>query len=111
MSTSTTIVLVAAKTATVAFGGALTYLTYRAFQRTQSNALRALAVGIGLLTAGALVGGALHQGFGVALDVSVTIQSVFTAAGLASMTYSLFIDVGETPDRTRSGARTGDCGR
>jgi len=104
----TTVVLVAAKTATLAFGSALTYLSYRAFRRTNSHALRALAIGIGLLTLGALLAGVLHQFAGISLRASVGIHSVFTAVGFAIMTYSLFVDIVDEPDRTRSGARTGD---
>jgi hypothetical protein len=102
------VVLIAAKTATFGFGSVLTYLSYRAFRRTNSRALRALGVGIGLLTVGALVGGVLHRLVGVSLEVSVSVQSVFTAVGLGIMTYSLFTDVVRGSTRTRSGTRTGD---
>lgn len=104
----TTVVLVAAKTATLAFGSALTYLSYSAFRRTDSRALRALAIGIGLLTLGALLGGVLHQLAGITLEASVAVQSVFTAVGFAVMTYSLFVDIIDEPDRTRSESRTGN---
>jgi hypothetical protein len=70
--------------------------------------LRALAAGIGLLTVGALIGGALHQFLGLSLGLSVTIQSVCTAVGFAVMTYSLFTDVRRGETRTSSGMRTGD---
>jgi hypothetical protein len=108
MSQETAVVLIAAKTATVAFGGALTFLALRASRRTGSDALRALTVGIGLLTVGAVIGGALHQFLGLSLGLSVTIQSVCTAVGFAIMTYSLFTDVRQPDTRTGSGARTGD---
>ncbi|WP_340099688.1 DUF7521 family protein [Salinibaculum salinum] len=104
----TTVVLVAAKTATLAFGSALTYLSYSAFRRTDSRALRALTIGIALLTLGVLLGGVLHQFADITLEASVSVQSVFTAVGFAVMTYSLFVDIIDEPDRTRSGARTGD---
>jgi hypothetical protein len=103
-----TVVLVAAKTATLAFGSALTYLSYSAFRRTNSPALRALATGIGLLTLGALLGGLLHQFAGISLRASVGVQSVFTAAGFAVMTYSLFVDITDQSDRTGSGIGTDD---
>ena len=103
-----TVILVAAKTATLAFGSALTYLSYRAFRRTKSRALRALATGIGLLTIGALVGGLLHQFAGISLRASIAVHSVFTAVGFAIMTYSLFADITDESSRTRSGMRTGD---
>lgn len=92
-----TALLVATKTATLVFGGLLTYLSFRASRRTGSPALRALAVGIGLVTAGAILGGGLHQLLGVALEWSVVVQSVFTAAGFGLLTYSLYTDF-ERPD-------------
>lgn len=104
----TTVVLVAAKTATLVFGGALTVLSYKAYRRTGSPALRALALGIGLLMAGAIVGGLLHQVVGLGLEESVSVQSVVTAVGFAVMTYSLFAAEPPATDRTRSGTRTGD---
>jgi hypothetical protein len=92
-----TALLVATKTATLVFGGLLTYLSFRASRRTGSPALRALAVGIGLVTAGAILGGGLHQLLGVKLEWSVVVQSVFTAAGFGLLTYSLYTDF-ERPD-------------
>lgn len=83
---------VAAQTATLIFGGAVTVLAFRAFRRTGSPALRALAVGIGLLTIGALLGGTLHQLAGLGLRTSVLVQSVATAVGFAVLTYSLYTD-------------------
>lgn len=101
------VLLVAAKTVTLVCGGALTVLAARAARRTGSPALRALALGIGLLTAGALAGGLGHQYLGLSLDASVTAQSVFTALGLGVMTYSLYAEgAGRDSSRDRDG-----CGR
>ena len=84
--------LVAAQTATLVFGGVITFLAVRAYRRTGSPALRALSIGIGLLTVGALVGGVLHQLFEVQLETGVVVQSVCTAAGFAFITFSLYTD-------------------
>ena len=89
----TAVVLVAARTTTLVFGGVLTYLSFKAYRRMGSPALRALGVGIGLLIAGATLGGLLHQVVGLGLELSVSVQSIFTAVGFAVMTYSLFTDV------------------
>jgi hypothetical protein len=86
------VLFVAAQTATLIFGGAITVLALRAFRRTGSPALRALAVGIGLLTVGALLGGTLHQLLGLNLGTSVLVQSVATAVGFSVLTYSLYTD-------------------
>ncbi|MFB6084171.1 MAG: hypothetical protein ABEJ94_08005 [Halorientalis sp.] len=100
--------LTAAKTVTLLFGGMLTLLSGRAYRRTGSPALRALAVGIGLVTTGAILGGVLHQGFGLPLETSATLQSVFTAIGFGVLTYSLYTE-SRTPSRDRrSGHQPGD---
>lgn len=92
MVSLSTVLLVAAKTLTLACGVVLTTLTYRAYKRTRSTAMRVLSVGIGLVTAGAVLAGSLNQLVGVPLVVSTTVESVFTALGFLVMTYSLYSD-------------------
>jgi len=87
-----TVLLVATKTLTLACGLVLTTLTCRAYRRTRSTAMRVLSVGIGLVTAGAVLAGSLNQLLGVPLVVSTTVESLFTAAGFLVMTYSLYSD-------------------
>jgi hypothetical protein len=82
----------AAKLTTLLCGGVLTALSLRAARRTGSPALRALALGMGLVTLGTLAGGLLHRIVGLALDVGVTVSSAFTALGLGVMTYSLYAE-------------------
>lgn len=82
--------LAVTKALTVLFGGTITYLSYQAYARTSSPALRALTVGIGLVTTGVVLGGVLHQIGGLPLETSVSIQSVFSATGFAVLTYSLY---------------------
>jgi len=84
------VLLAATKTVTLLFGGTITLLSYRAYRRTGSPALRALTLGIGMVTTGVILGGVLHQVVGLPLELSVSIQSVFTAAGFAVLTYSLY---------------------
>ena len=93
-----TLLLVIAKAATLTFGTLLTYFSYSAYRRTNSSALRALTVGIGLVTIGAILGGSLHQLADFPLRTSVAVQSVFTATGFAVLTYSLYTE--RTPDRS-----------
>jgi hypothetical protein len=103
-----TTLLTAAKGVTLLFGGILTLLSLRAYRRTGSPALRALAVGIGLVTTGAILGGALHQLLGLPLKTSATFQSVFTAIGFGVLTYSLYTE-SPMPSRDRqSGHQIGD---
>ena len=96
----TTVILALSKSATLVFGALLAGLSWRAYRRTSDPALRALAVGIGLVTAGAILGGALHEFLGLELAVAVSVQSVCTAAGFAVLTYSLYVG-----PRTDSDAR------
>ncbi|MEF8886237.1 MAG: hypothetical protein V5A30_00410 [Haloarculaceae archaeon] len=100
------VLLIVAKTVTLVCGGILTLLSARAARRTGSPALRTLALGIGLLTVGALTGGASHQYLGLSLEESVSLQSVFTATGLGVMTYSLYAE-GAGRDNSRDCEQTG----
>lgn len=93
----TTVVLALTKAATLSFGALLAGLSWRAYRRTADPALRALAVGIGLVTVGAILGGVLHKGIDIRLAVAVSVQSIFTATGFAVLTYSLY--AGGEPDR------------
>jgi len=85
-----TVLLVAAKTVTLGCGVVLTTLTYRAYKRTQSSAMRVLCLGLGLVTAGGVLAGSLHQVVGMPIATSTTIESVFMAAGFGVLTYSLY---------------------
>ena len=83
--------VVFAKTATLVFGGIITFYTFRAFRRTGSPALRSLTVGLGLLTLGALLSGGVHTLLGGSTTLGIGVHSTLMAAGFASMTYSLYV--------------------
>lgn len=87
-----TVTLVVAKTVVLVCGAVLTTLTYRAYSRTRSAAMRALTLGIGLMTVGGVLAGSLHQLAGVAVATSTAVESVFMALGFAVMTYSLYAE-------------------
>jgi 4-amino-4-deoxy-L-arabinose transferase-like glycosyltransferase len=76
-------------------GGTVTHLTLRASRRTGSLALRRLAVGFGIVTAGAVVGGALHQVVGTDALTAVFAQSLVTVLGFAVIAYSLYAETAE----------------
>lgn len=84
-------VLVIANTATLLLGGAITVMAFRAFRRTKAPALRALSIGIGLITAGTAVGGAMHKLFGMDLLVALLVQNVCITLGFAALVYSLWL--------------------
>lgn len=81
--------IVAAKTVTLLLGSLVTYLAYRAYRRTGSASLRALALGFGVITGGAIVAGGLDQFTSFGLLYGVLVQSTLTALGFAIITYSL----------------------
>jgi len=107
MYASTTL-LAATKAVTLLFGGMLTLLSARAYRRTGSLALRALAVGIGLVTVGAILGGVLHRILDLPLETSATLQSVFTALGFGILLYSVYTESPTQSRDRRSGHQPGD---
>ena len=84
-----TTVIIATNTITLVFGGIVTAVAVRAYLRTGAPALRALAVGLGLVTVGTVVGGVVHQLLSIELLTAVAIQSAFTAAGCLALALSL----------------------
>jgi len=87
-----TVTLVVAKSVMLVCGAVLTTLTYRAYSRSRSAAMRALTLGIGLVTIGGVLAGSLHQVVGVPVAASMAVESVFMALGFAVMTYSLYVE-------------------
>jgi heme/copper-type cytochrome/quinol oxidase subunit 3 len=93
--TETTVIetaIIALKTAILLLGGLITYFAFKAYRRTRHPSLRALAIGFGVVTLGALLAGLAHQLFGVGITTGVLINSLLTAVGFAVITYSLYAD-------------------
>ncbi|MFB6206252.1 MAG: hypothetical protein ABEJ05_06990 [Haloglomus sp.] len=84
--------LAATKLATLTLGSVIAVVAQRAYRRTGNRSLRALAVGFGLLATGAIAAGLLHTVLDVSIIQSQTVQSLFTAAGLAVIVHSLVVD-------------------
>lgn len=82
-----------ANTATVLTGGAVASLAYRAFRRTGAGALRAVAVGFGVIVAGSVLGGGVHL-LGGAIGLAIALQSSTTALGFGILLYSLYAETG-----------------
>lgn len=87
---TTTVVIV--KGVSLVLGALVTYYAARAYGRTGSKALRALAVGFGLVTVGALAAGALDQILSVDRSLALLVESSFTTLGFAVIFYSLYVD-------------------
>jgi hypothetical protein len=84
--------IVAVKTSILVLGGLITYFSYKAYRNTGEGSLRALAVGFGIITFGALLAGVLDVILDVSLAVGVLIDAVLTLLGFAVITYSLYTD-------------------
>lgn len=104
------LLIVVSKTTTLICGGFIASLAYRAYLRTHSPALRALAYGLAFVTLGAFVAGALHQIVGVTIETGVAVQSTFTAVGFLVLAYSLYARA-PGRDRDRSAAGGDSVGR
>jgi len=99
--------VIVTNTVTLVCGGTVTLLARRAYLRTRSPSLGALTVGLGLVTAGALLAGGLHQFFGVGFETSVGVQSTFTAVGFVVLAYSLYARW-DSPDSSRAQHKPSD---
>jgi len=82
--------VVAFKTMTLLLGGLITYFSYRAYKRTGSPALRALAIGFGFVTIGALLAGVTDIFVDVPINLTLAIESGLTTLGFAVIVYSLY---------------------
>ena len=89
--TLTTFIIVV-KTGILVLGGLITYFSFKAYRRTKSASLRALAIGFGIVTFGALLAGAFDVLFAVSLATGVLVDAVLTLIGFAVITYSLYVD-------------------
>ncbi|MFC6613796.1 hypothetical protein ACFQAS_02270 [Halopenitus salinus] len=86
------LLIIVAKTAILLLGGSITYYATRAYRRTGDRSLRALAIGFGFVTVGALLGGILDQGLNWDIAIGIAINSVLTAFGFGVIVYSLYIE-------------------
>ena len=81
------------KTLTLVIGGLITFFAGKAYRRTGSPALRALAIGFGLVTLGAMLAGAADQFVGTPdRTAALAIESLLTTAGFGVILYSLYAD-------------------
>ena len=85
-------VVVVLKTITLVLGGAVTFYAAKAWRRTNSPALRSLAIGFGFVTLGALLAGGIDVLLDVDRNVAVLTESALTAIGFAVIVYSLYAE-------------------
>ena len=84
------VVLVGMKTATLLLGGLVTFVTFRAFTRRRTAALRSLFVGFAFVTLGSLVAGVAHQLTPLSFDYAQVVESSLTVVGFAVIAHSLY---------------------
>ncbi|QGN07474.1 hypothetical protein Hrd1104_09235 [Halorhabdus sp. CBA1104] len=85
------VVVTAAKMIVLGCTGILASLAYRAYRRTGSSALCTLVVGLTFVACGSLLGGVLYQFGSLGFDVSIGVESAFTAFGFVVVIYSLYV--------------------
>jgi hypothetical protein len=85
--------VVVLKTLSLVMGGLITYFAYSAYRRTDARALRALAVGFGIVTLGAMAAGLVDQVLGPdARATALVVESALTATGFGVILYSLYAE-------------------
>jgi hypothetical protein len=84
--------IAALKTLTLVLGGLITYFAFKAYRRTGAPALRALSVGFGVVTLGALTAGVLDQVVTAGRESALLAESALTAVGFAVIVYSLYVE-------------------
>lgn len=89
LSITTAVVL---KTLTLALGGSITFYAFKAYRRTESTALRALALGFGAVTLGAILAGIVDQLLPLDPSLALVVESLFTTIGFAIILYSLYVE-------------------
>jgi hypothetical protein len=85
-----TTLIIGLKTLTVLLGGLITYLSYKAFRRTENRGLGYLAVGFGIVTFGTMLAGVVHQLLSADFLVGLLIETALIAAGMVVIVYSLY---------------------
>lgn len=82
----------ASRALTAVVGLLVAALAYRGYRRNDAPAMRSLAVGIGLLTAGVFVAVTALDGAGAGAGVVLFARGAVTLAGLCAVLYALRSD-------------------
>jgi hypothetical protein len=84
--------IVALKTLTLLLGGLITYLAYKAYQRTDARSLQLLAVGFGVVTLGVLLAGVVDQFLQYDFRIGQLVETTLVTVGFAVIVYSLYAE-------------------
>lgn len=85
------LVLVVLKTLNLVFGGLISLYAYRAYRRTGSPALRAVAVGFAVVTVGAFLAGFVDLFLPLTAEAAQLVEAAFTTVGFGVILYSIFV--------------------
>lgn len=87
------IITIILKTFTLVLGGSITFYALKAYRRTGSSALRALSLGFGVVTLGAILAGIVDQLLtSVDPQLALVVESLFTTVGFGIILYSLYVE-------------------
>lgn len=89
---TTPIAIVVLKTITLILGGAITYLAYKAYRRTQAQALRYLSVGFGFVTLGVFLAGVIDQVLDLGFRLGQLTETALITVGFGIIVYSLYAE-------------------
>lgn len=87
----TSMAVVAVKAFILVVGAGITLVAFRAHRKSGEDSMRALSIGFGVVTLGALLAGIFHKLFGLSLADGVLLNSVLTAVGFSIIGYSLYM--------------------
>lgn len=90
--TTTAIALTVVKTLVLLVGGTITFFAYKAYRRTNQQALKLLAIGFGLVTLGFVLAGVLYELLSISLYLGILLESLLMLAGFLVIAYSLYVN-------------------
>lgn len=82
---------------TLILAGVVAYLAAKSYRRGNDRAMLFLSAGFSLIALGALMSGVLFEFFNFELEHAYIAESVLTAAGLATIVYSIYGTLGTRP--------------
>jgi hypothetical protein len=90
MSPNVATAVIVLKSLGLLLGGSIRFYAFKAYRRTGAVPLRALAIGFGTVTLGALLAGIVDQLLPLAPSLALVVESIFTTVGFGIILYSLY---------------------
>ena len=87
---TTTTLIIGFKTLTLALGGLITFLAFKAYRRTDARSLGTLSLGFAIVTLGTFLAGVVDQVLAAGFLAGLLIESALIAAGFLVIVYSLY---------------------